>query len=191
MVISPITQDELTEAYDFVHKILSGSGTIRDLEFYKQELSKHPQLMLQAKEVGGLAGVLLASVESDHVLIGELAVSEEYRGKGVGSKLLQQLEANARSMGQKTILLGAVEDAETFYLKNGYGPELFMQFSGQDSRERLEQALKGVKEPVLWKDFSGDVAKVVLQTKSIDKALQARFRAGLGVHTQYLFKKSL
>lgn len=191
MVISPITQDELTEAYDFVHKILSGSGTVRDLEFYKQELSKHPQLMLQAKEGSRLAGVLLASIEGNHVLIGELAVSEEYRGKGVGSALLKALEAAAGSIGQKTILLGAYENAEEFYLKNGYQPELFIQFSGQNCHERLNQTLKDVKEPILWKDFSGDTAKVILQTKSTDKVFQAKFQTEPGAHTQYLFKKSL
>lgn len=191
MTIHSITNDGLPKAYDFTRKILDGDNAPRDLGFYKQELNRNPQLMLQADEDGIIAGVLLASVEGDHVLIGELAVSEEYQGKGVGSALLKALEAAASDIGQKTVLLGAYQDAEVFYLKNGYQPELFVQFSGQNCRERLNHVLKDIKEPILWRDSSGGTAKVILQTKSIDKVLQAKFQAEPGVHAQYLFKKTL
>ena len=60
MRIGSITHGELTKTYAFAHKILADMGALRSLEFYKWELSKHPQLLLQAIESDQLIGTFSA-----------------------------------------------------------------------------------------------------------------------------------
>jgi ribosomal protein S18 acetylase RimI-like enzyme len=49
-----------------------------------------------------------------------MAVAETARGLGLGSALLQELEALARKAGADRVVLNAREDAQRFYEKNGY-----------------------------------------------------------------------
>jgi ribosomal protein S18 acetylase RimI-like enzyme len=49
-----------------------------------------------------------------------MAVAEPARGLGLGSALLQELEALARKAGAGRVVLNAREDAQRFYEKNGY-----------------------------------------------------------------------
>ena len=53
--------------------------------------------------------------------IGALFVDERYRGKGIGSALLKQVEEEARRMGAGVARLDTFEfQALNFYLKHGY-----------------------------------------------------------------------
>jgi len=59
-------------------------------------------------------------------LINELIVSKDYRGKGVGRKLVEQAIQIARQRGMDEIEVGTEEeniDARTFYAKNGFDKE--------------------------------------------------------------------
>ena len=49
-----------------------------------------------------------------------MAVAEMARGLGLGTALLQGLEDLARKAGVERIVLNARDQAERFYLKNGY-----------------------------------------------------------------------
>lgn len=52
-----------------------------------------------------------------------MAVAQGYQGKGLGTKILEHLEAEARKKKFKHIVLDAREGAVNFYKKNGYKPE--------------------------------------------------------------------
>ena len=52
--------------------------------------------------------------------IQRLAVLPEYRGRGTGRKLLQELERQAQLAGMRTCILDSQCHAEPFYLKLGY-----------------------------------------------------------------------
>ncbi|RLF63293.1 MAG: GNAT family N-acetyltransferase [Thermoplasmata archaeon] len=49
-----------------------------------------------------------------------MAVDERYRGKGIGTMMLAELEKKAREKGASYIILNARENAVDFYRKNGY-----------------------------------------------------------------------
>ena len=53
----------------------------------------------------------------------QMAVSEEYRGKGFGRKLMHALEKTLLEKGIEQLYLYAWEDAEGFYKKMGYKAE--------------------------------------------------------------------
>ena len=64
---------------------------------------------------------------------------EAYRGQGIGSRLLRLVEQQARLFGYHRFLLGAQPEAQSFYLKNGYTPLLWLHVedSGVDQLEQL------------------------------------------------------
>lgn len=60
---------------------------------------------------------------TDEGEIFQMAVSEEYRGKGFGRKLMHALEKALSEIGIKQLFLYAWEETEGFYKKMGYRPE--------------------------------------------------------------------
>jgi len=58
----------------------------------------------------------------EYVKIGRMAVIREWRGRGVGRRLLDFLVGEARSLGYRRAVLHAQLHAEGFYLKAGFRP---------------------------------------------------------------------
>lgn len=56
----------------------------------------------------------------DEAQIRSMAVEEEWRGKGIGSIVLKELEKIAVDKGAKKIILHARDNAVNFYEHNGY-----------------------------------------------------------------------
>ena len=52
--------------------------------------------------------------------IGRLAVLKEWRGKGIGTRILMSLVEEAKRLGLKRVCLGAQRHAIVFYRKNGF-----------------------------------------------------------------------
>ncbi len=55
--------------------------------------------------------------------IGRMAVEKAWRRRGVGSRVLEALEADAREMGMGEAVLAAQTSATGFYASHGYGEE--------------------------------------------------------------------
>ena len=66
----------------------------------------------------GCGRIFQEGKESYHA--GRIAVLSEYRGMGVGTKIMAELENTARSKGAADIVLSAQRRAVDFYLKLGY-----------------------------------------------------------------------
>ena len=49
-----------------------------------------------------------------------MAVEEAFAGRGLGSRILRDLENRASSAGIRRVVLNARKDAVPFYLKHGY-----------------------------------------------------------------------
>jgi predicted N-acetyltransferase YhbS len=63
--------------------------------------------LVYARQDDKVCGCVLGSIEDDHVLIGPVAVAEGARRRGVGRAMIQEIEAQARELGQGTLILGA------------------------------------------------------------------------------------
>jgi GNAT superfamily N-acetyltransferase len=61
-------------------------------------------------------------VDSRTAQIRYMAVSGAYRGRGIGTQILQRLERIAWSQGVKRIVLNARESAVAFYEQQNYRP---------------------------------------------------------------------
>lgn len=58
--------------------------------------------------------------EDNAYVIGRIAVVKEYRGKGLGTRLVQEAERQIKEAGGKRVLLAAQTLATGFYEKLGY-----------------------------------------------------------------------
>ena len=71
-----------------------------------------------------------AGKEKDSYLLGRLAVVKSYRGKKIGSKMIEEAEKAVKEQGGKNICLHSQCRAKDFYAKCGYMP-----FGEEDEEE--------------------------------------------------------
>lgn len=97
-------------------------------EFYKSMLERDIGLILLAEEEGNAIGLAVCYLTpkifdgENRMVIEEFVISKSQRGKGVGSKLLNKVESEAKKMGVKIIKLttGTKLRANKFYQNRGY-----------------------------------------------------------------------
>ncbi|NNF99449.1 MAG: GNAT family N-acetyltransferase [Desulfobacteraceae bacterium] len=99
---------------------------IRDhlIEYNKPHIGDIPREQLAAlvkddngRNIGGISGFIIG----DWLQIDLLVIREDYRGKGIGTRLLLALEGTAVDRGCKTSFLDTLDfQAKPFYEKNGY-----------------------------------------------------------------------
>jgi ribosomal protein S18 acetylase RimI-like enzyme len=106
---------------------------------YEQLFAEHDPVLLLGRHEGRLvgyalgytlpvSGTWLADTWATGSRIGEvesLSVLPEYRGRGLGSDLLEQLHERLRSQGAQDFILGALAgnaDAIRLYQRHGYRP---------------------------------------------------------------------
>ncbi len=78
-------------------------------------------LLMGAFDGDKLVGLgTLVWLEGDSAQARYMAISEEYRFLGIGSKILSALESAARDAGRSKLILNAREKAIPFYEKHGY-----------------------------------------------------------------------
>jgi len=184
------TLEQLAQVYSFATPILKLPSPGHALQVYIAHFDKTPQLLIFAERDGNICGCVLARIDEDHVLVGPVAVAEGLRRRGIGAAMMRELESQAKALRQDTILLGALEEDELFYVRCGYQPNLFIQLHEPDSVERLEALNEGYA--VVWKDERNGKSKLMLQMATIDKRLQKKYdQAFPNCYTQYVFIKHI
>jgi len=184
------TPEQLEQVWAFVAPILSLPTGKHTLQYYMEQFARAPQLLVFAEREGRICGCILASVEGDHILVGPVTVAADSRRMGIGSAMLKTVEAGAREMGQHTLILGAREEAEPFYLSFGFQPNLFVHLPEPDSVERLK-ALNEQYE-VIWESEQEGWSRLMLRTPQVDRGLQRRHeREFPACHTQCVFIKNI
>lgn len=87
-----------------------------------QNLAEHQSVIAYKAVIdGAVVGVISGKVTFSHLHVSALAVKPAYRGRDIGTHLLEQLEQAAIEYGITTITLTTKSfQAKDFYLKNGY-----------------------------------------------------------------------
>jgi len=89
----------------------------------QKKLSRDPDLFLVAEENGRVIGTIIGGYDGRRGLIYHLAVHKDFRQKGLGSRLLAEVEARLRAKGCLKCYLMVTPDnpeAEHFYQKRGW-----------------------------------------------------------------------
>ena len=110
---------KLSDIIDLRYKVLLQPWEQR-FELATDDLEKE-SINVFADEDGKVIGCgRLQTLQGEIGQIRFMAVSNESQGKGVGKKLLEKLEDEARSLNFRKIVLFVRENALIFYEKSGY-----------------------------------------------------------------------
>lgn len=88
-----------------------------------KKISRDPDLFLVAEEDGRVIGSVVGGYDGRRGLLYHLAVEKDFRQRGVGSQLLDEVEARLRSKGcLKCYLMVTLDnpEVERFYQKRGW-----------------------------------------------------------------------
>jgi predicted N-acetyltransferase YhbS len=145
--------EELRAAIAFAQRAFGLSEHHRGgfFDYYASRLAQQSDLMVMEEANGEMVGIVLSSIQGNHILVGEVAVAAAYQRQGIGSRLLALVERHASLLGYQRFLLGTA-DAQDFYLKNGYAPLLWLHVedSGVSQLEQMLQTELG-SYPLIWK----------------------------------------
>jgi GNAT superfamily N-acetyltransferase len=127
-VIRPVASlQELARVFDLVGAQLPQRLTHRDWRFAElaRRFPADRSLMVVAEDQGRIVGGALAfrtdpASLACGVTLRLIAVTPAYRGKGLGRRLLEEVEAAAIQLGTSEISLGASDAERGFYLPMGY-----------------------------------------------------------------------
>jgi len=88
-----------------------------------KKLERDPDLFLVAESAGNIIGSVIGGFDGRRGLIYHLAVAASFRGQGVGSHLMDEVESRLRAKGcLKCYLLVTVDNSEVedYYLQRGW-----------------------------------------------------------------------
>ena len=88
-----------------------------------KKLERDPDLFLVAESAGRIIGSVMGGFDGRRGLIYHLAVASTFRGQGVGSRLVDEVESRLRAKGcLKCYLLVTVDNSEVedYYLQRGW-----------------------------------------------------------------------
>ena len=88
-----------------------------------KKLERDPDLFLVAETAGKIIGSVIGGFDGRRGLIYHLAVASSFRGQGVGSRLIDEVESRLRTKGcLKCYLLVTVDNSEVedYYLRRGW-----------------------------------------------------------------------
>lgn len=119
---TPKTKKEFEEYYNLRWKILrkpwnQPKGSEQD----KYEKDSIHIMVIVNNKIVGVGRIHFNSKKEAQIRY--MAVKKEYRGKGIGTLILKELEKNAQEKCVKWIILNSREDAVKFYKQQGYKVE--------------------------------------------------------------------
>nr|AFI78660.1 thioesterase/acetyltransferase domain protein [uncultured bacterium ws034A6] len=122
-VTEPVTAEEFDQYYELRWKILRapwnqarGSERVSD-----DETSTHLMVRGDDSKLIGVGRLHFNSIREAQIRF--MAIDLPEQRKGIGTRLLQALEARAIEHGASSITLDARETAMGFYRKQGYSPQ--------------------------------------------------------------------
>jgi ribosomal protein S18 acetylase RimI-like enzyme len=92
-------------------------------EEIQKKLARDPDLFLVAEEDGQIIGTVIGGYDGRRGLLYHLAVDAPLRGRGIGSRLMEEIESRLRAKGCLRCYLMVVadnEEARRYYEKRGW-----------------------------------------------------------------------
>lgn len=143
-VVRPVRSPaELAAAFDLLGAQLPVRLSHRDRHFadLARRFAEDRSLMLVAESGGTIVGGALAFRGEGNVTLRILALVPEHRHRGLGTRLVREVEREAARLGAREIALGA-DEAVPFYHRLGYrgtsglSKQLALSFAQRDPDDR-------------------------------------------------------
>lgn len=119
-IVEPTTDSELAEYYKVRYEILRKpwGQPMHSTKDDTETISVH--LLVKDEAGNGIGSGRMQFNSETEAQIRSMAVRDEYQGKGIGKKVIQELERIARARNIKLLCLDSRENAVEFYKKNGF-----------------------------------------------------------------------
>lgn len=136
-----IREFDISQDYEEVRNLWKGAGAgiqLRrsdDPDEILKKLQRDPDLFLVASSDEKIIGTVIGGFDGRRGLIYHLAVDQDYRERGIGSQLMEEVEKRLRLKGCiKSYLLVTRENksAMQFYEKRGWQPMDSVKLFGKD-----------------------------------------------------------
>jgi ribosomal protein S18 acetylase RimI-like enzyme len=104
-------------------------------EEIKKKITRDPDLFLVAESDGRIIGSVIGGFDGRRGLIYHLAVSAPFRGKGIGSCLMDEVESRLRAKGCLKCYLLVTEDnleVADYYQQRGWQPMAAVHLYGKE-----------------------------------------------------------
>lgn len=101
----------------------------------EKKLSRDPDLFLVAEADGVIVGSVIGGYDGRRGLVYHLAVASAFRGRGIGSRLMDELESRLRAKGCLKCYLLVTSDnpeAEMYYQQRGWQHMDAVRLYGKD-----------------------------------------------------------
>jgi len=101
----------------------------------EKKLTRDPDLFLVAEADGAIVGSVIGGFDGRRGLVYHLAVSAAFRGMGIGSRLMDELETRLQAKGcLKSYLLVTSDnpEAELYYQRRGWQPMESIRLYGKE-----------------------------------------------------------
>jgi ribosomal protein S18 acetylase RimI-like enzyme len=143
-VISPlveIREFRFPADYESVYKLwqsmdkgvrVGRSDTLAEIQ---KKISRDPDLFLVAEADGCIIGSVIGGFDGRRALIYHLSVAESFRGKGIGSRLMDEVESRLRAKGcLKSYLLVTSDniEVEEYYQRRGWQHMDYVHLYGKE-----------------------------------------------------------
>lgn len=119
--IRSIPEADLREALELHNQFTAQN---RSVDEFRRESQATPSLFIGAYDTESLVGICLGwPTEPAVVHLVGIGVAPDRRGKGIGSRLLEQFERNAKALDMERITVGSAGGyVDRFYVNHGYSP---------------------------------------------------------------------
>lgn len=110
-------------------------GRSDTLDEIRKKINRDPDLFLVAESNGNIIGAVMGGFDGRRGLIYHLAVSPSFRGRGIGSHLMNEVESRLRAKGcLKCYLLVTLDNIEVadYYMQRGWQQMDQVQLYGKE-----------------------------------------------------------
>lgn len=120
IIIEPETNEDLAAYYQLRYEVLRKPWNQPEFTTSDQTEANSIHVMMKDENGKTVAAGRLLLLNSSEGQLRSMAVHENYRGQGLGSKILRYIETKAKENNLSSILLDARATAVHFYEKHGY-----------------------------------------------------------------------
>lgn len=160
-------------------------------EKWEERMKQYGDLMLYASLDNEVIGIVFGRMSGNNsIMVGPVAVHEDYRNHGIAKKMMTLLEERVAHYGIRSIHLGAVESAERFYSKLGYTGSLLIQSEFHSIEQLL--SLNTTYKIEFTNLYDSKISQICLELLEPNRNLQKEYEAAFpGCYTQMMYWKNI
>ena len=178
------------ETFKKINYNISDEDYTVSYDFWIDKVERKSPLLLYALDINKIISSIFGWIDNDNITISHVCTDEDYRGKGIGKLLMDNMGKQIKILGYKFITLGALETAEGFYENLGFKGSLLIQSEKHSIDELL--SLNNIYKVAWTNVYDNKINQICILLIKADRELQKKYeKTFVGCNTQMIFQKSI